>query len=84
MADEPAFTCERTGFKFKVFANRIDVEERQLFGAKKETILLRNVTDVSVNAIGGKLKIMTTDGKAREWVIGTKADEARNAIAQSL
>jgi hypothetical protein len=79
MAGEPAFTYERTGFRFTVYPNRIEVEDRA-----KETILLRNVTDVSVGGLLRQLRVTTNDRKQREFNLGPKAEEARQAIAAML
>ena len=65
-------------------ANRIDVEERKLFKTDRESIVLRNVTDVAVIPPTGKLRITTTDGKRREWVLGRDAEAARDAILAAL
>jgi hypothetical protein len=88
-ADEPIFVYERTGLSFKVYRNRIDVLDKSGFGAywtggKQQTILLRNVTDVTVQGLTKKLRITTNDGKSHEFQLATKGDEARQAIVSVL
>lgn len=84
MPDEPTFRYERFRFTFTVYPNRIEVEEKGTFSTKKEAVLLRNVTDVVRQGVQGKLRITTNDGRTREWLIGTRADEARDAILSLL
>lgn len=83
--EEPLFIHERYGFSFKVYRNRIDIVERQFIGTKKTTThLLRQVASVEVKPIGGKLILVLTDNKKHEYIIGTQADEARQAIVSVL
>lgn len=87
--DEPAFTYTRIGFEFRVYHNRIDILDKSGFGAKlsggkRETILLRNVTDVTVKGLTKKLSITTSDAKTHEFNLGPKSDEARQAILSAL
>lgn len=82
--NEPVYTCERAGFRFAVYQNRIDVTERKLLTNKNETLLLRNVSSVEAKAIGGKLVISLNDNTKREYVIGRDVEQARAAIVALL
>lgn len=86
---EPTYTYSRVGFSFTVYANRIDIVDKSAFGAfftggKKETILLRNITSVDVKGMTRKLTITTSDNKAREFNLGGKSEQARQAIVALL
>lgn len=88
-ATDPVFKYERTGFSFHVYPNRIDIVDKSAFGAvftggKRETILLRNVTGVSVAGATRKLKISTSDGKSQDFNLGPKSEDARQAIVELL
>ncbi len=83
-ADEPVFEYSRTGFSFKVFANRIDVEKQAILGKKKETILLRNVSSIEVKKATGKIVIKTNDKETKEYIIGIKVEDAHSAILPLL
>lgn len=86
---EPIYTYSRTGFSFTVYTNRIDIVDTSGFGAaltggKKETILFRTITAVDVKGMTRKLHITTADGKTREFNLGGKSEEARQAIVALL
>ena len=85
----PLFRYSRIGFSFEVHPNRIDVSEKGgfggIFGGKKHSILARTISGVDVTSgLAKKLKISTTDGKAVEYQLGGKNDEAREAILSIL
>lgn len=87
--EEPIFIYERTGFSLKVYKNRIDISDKSGFGAaltggKQQSILMRNITDVTIKGITRKLHITTSDNKTHEFVLGTKSEEARQAILSVL
>ncbi len=84
--NEPVFTYERTGFKFWVYPNRIDVTENKGFFQKPQTtsIAIKNISDVQKDGIAGHIKLKTNDGKEHRYLIGPKADDARAAIAALL
>jgi len=89
MAEEPLFRYHRVGFTFSVYRNRIDVVDKSgMFGmlgaGKNETILLRSVTDVTIEGAARKLKITTSDGRKREFILGPKGKEARETILSLL
>jgi len=85
MADEPVFEYSRTGFKFTVFPNRIETESMGAFFKKnRQTVLLKTVTTIEITGLTKQLKLTTVDGKKWEWQLGTKGDEARDAIAALL
>ena len=79
---EPLFTYSLPGMKFEVYPNRISVKKGTVF-AKEETILLRNVVDVTSQATG-KIRISTSDGKVHEYPLGLKAKQAHRAIQDAL
>lgn len=87
--DEPIYIYERTGFSFKVYRNRIEIVDKSAFGAvftggKKETILLRAVTNVTIEGLTKKLKVTTNDEKKHEFNLGVKSEEAKQAIVSVL
>jgi hypothetical protein len=87
--EEPIFTYQRTGFSLKVYRNRIEISDKSAFGAvftggKQQSILLRNVTDVAVKGAARKLYITTSDNKTHDFILGTKGEEARQAILSVL
>ena len=82
MAEEYHYQYTRFGFELTVYANRVEVRQRALIGWKTDTLLLRTITDVGVRV--GKLQLTLSDGKVREYVLGTKAEEARAALVALL
>jgi predicted transport protein len=79
---EPLFEYKRVGFSLAVFANRIDVTRGTWF-KKRESLLLRNVTDVTLTG-SGRLEITTSDGKKHKYTTGLGGQDARQAILNSL
>lgn len=85
---EPLYTYSWPGYLFEVYQNRIQIREG--FGGimkgfqKERTILLRNVTDVSMKKMNGTVIINMADGKTYEHTFGLKAEEVRNAILNAL
>lgn len=79
---EPAFEHSRKGFEFRVYPNRIVVNEG-LVVKNEKVILLRNVTNVTVTPMG-KLQVSTSDGARYEYMLGLEAKSARDAILQGL
>jgi hypothetical protein len=72
---------------FTLYPNRIEVTEgltRGALGGKRETILLRSVTDVSVRGMVKKLYIAANDGRRREFQLGHENERARSAILSVL
>jgi hypothetical protein len=83
MPEEWVFQYERFGFKFTLYKNRIEVRERGMLAWKSDTLLLRSITAVEVG-LGGKLRLTLADGKKREYVLGLKAEEGRQALLALL
>lgn len=83
MDETPLYTYGRFGFSLRLYPNRIEVAEGP-FGMKRETVLLRSVTDVSAIGFTGRLSVTTADGRARNWRVGWQAERARAAILAAL
>jgi hypothetical protein len=86
---ETIFHYGRVGFTFDVYSNRIEITDKSGFGGfftggKKESILFRNITAVDVQGATRKLSITTSDGKVRQYILGTKSEEARQTIVALL
>jgi hypothetical protein len=86
---ETIFHYGRVGFTFDVYSNRIEITDKSGFGAmftggKKETILLKTVTAIDVKGATRKLHVTTADGKVREYNLGNRSEEARQAIVALL
>ena len=82
--ETPQFEAKRFGFHFQVFPDRVEVREKVGFKNKSATILVRQITGVTVDGIGGsKLKIATA-GESYEYTIGRQAEQAKAAILAHL
>ena len=67
-----------------LYPNRIEIETNAFpLGKKTQTIMLRNVTDVS-KGIGQPLKVKTTDGKQTVIPLSGHFDEWRKAIVEAM
>jgi hypothetical protein len=78
------FHHERRGFSLTVYPNRIDTMTKAVLTTKRETILLRNVTNVEINGLVKKLHITTNDGTTRAYFVGPDPEPARQAILSAL
>ena len=83
MDEEYLFHYERFGFKFTVWRNRIEIQERRLIAWRSDTLLMRNISNVGVR-LGGKLQLTLSDGKTREYVLGAEAEGARVTIIAQI
>ena len=82
---KPVFTYNRFGFFFSVYENRIEIHEGVYNAlAKKTSILLKNVSSVTVVGLTRKLEIKTNDGKTFTYNVGTQSEDAKNAISNLL
>lgn len=73
----------RPGFSFRLYANRIEVEEGALF-KKKRVIPLRNVTGVDKHLATNRLTIHTADGKKQTFITGPATGKIYDAIMAVL
>lgn len=82
---EPLAQHKRFRFSLSVFSNRIEVEEANALGLKRQqVILLRNVVSVKQQPLGGKLVVETNDGKKLTFVTGTDTPAILQAIVGAL
>jgi len=78
--EEYKFHYEWFGFTFTVCEKRSEVKARQFLGNwTTDTLLIKSIMDVALSG-PGKLRITLSDGKAREYQLGLKADGARVSI----
>jgi hypothetical protein len=71
------------GIKLTLYPNRLEVEQGVLLTKKRETILLKAITDVSVPTLRNELRITTSDGKKRSFAC-SHAKAAKEAIVTNL
>lgn len=72
------------GQKVTLYANRIEIEKSRFpFGTSRETILLRNVTDIS-KGLATQLTLTTTDGKKHKLPLGGDFKAWQDAISAQL
>ena len=79
---EPLFEFERPGFSITIYPTHVDTAVGMLF-KKRDSILIRSITDVGIGRTG-RLRITTNDGRLREYTVGLRAKEAREAILSAL
>jgi len=80
---EPRVLSSLPGIKLTLYPNRVEIEQGMLLTKKRETILLRSVTDVSVPALQNRLTITTSDGKKHTYNC-MNAKAAKEAIIANL
>lgn len=85
MTDSPAgqVLSKLPGIMLTLYPNRLEVEQGMLLTKKRETILLRAITDVSAPALVNRLTITTSDGKKRTFNV-SNANAAREAILGAI
>ena len=69
--------------KLILYPNRLEIEQGMLLTKKRQTILLRAITDVSVPALVSRLTITTSDGKKQTFNV-SDAKAAREAILSAI
>lgn len=75
----------RPGFEFRVYENRIEVRERKLLGWKRNTILVKSITDIELLGVAkATLWIKTIDRKEHRYQLGRHAEEARAALVELM
>lgn len=83
MAD-PIKQYKVAGYAVFLYPNRVEVVKSSIFGKQTETLLIRNIADVS-SGVGKALEITTNDGKKhRLLVAGKPAEELRAAIMEVI
>ncbi len=73
----------RPGFSFRLYQNRIEIEEGMIV-KKKSVVPLRNVTGVEKHLATNRLTIRTADGKKQTWVTGPATGKIYDAIMSAL
>lgn len=85
MPDAPIFEYHRMRYDFRLFPNRIEVEEKGTFKTKSTVLPIKLVTGATLDGVGGtKVKVTTSDGKSHEFILGDKGKEAYAAILELL
>jgi hypothetical protein len=80
MAEEPIYKCSYISNRFRLYANRLEIEQDALLFGKKEVILRRNIAGIK-RPLGKRIEIQTTDGKKVQLnIVGQPA----NALYKKL
>lgn len=81
--EPPRVLSSLPGIKLTLYPNRLEIEQGMLLTKKRESILLRSITDVSVPALRNQITITTADGKKHSYTC-THPKEAKEAILANI
>lgn len=86
MGQDVLHAVKRPNLVIEVYANRVTIKTRKLFGWDESNLPMRKISNVTVNKMKQTVVISTDDGKVHEHALGglTAAQDLANAILQNI